>query len=87
MSNEITLFDPFDPKKIYDDLINRCKSAKKWEIRCIIDESFVGIAPFDIRIEDGIFHCYVICPTLKEAYVEVSNKLPVIRFLKNKDEP
>ena len=85
--SDVALFDPFDPKKIYDALIKRCKTAKSWHIRCIVDESFVGIAPFDIVIKDGIFHCKVIAPTLKEAYVLVSNKLPVIKFLKDNNEP
>jgi hypothetical protein len=45
----------FNPKKIYNDLIKRCKSVRRWEIRCIVDESWVGVAPFDMMIEDGIF--------------------------------
>ena len=85
--SEIIQFDPFDPKKIYDALIKRCKEAQAWEIRCIVDESFIGFAPFDIMIEDGIFHCKVIAPTLKDAYVLVANKLPVIKFLDRKNEP
>lgn len=78
--------EPFNPKKIYNDLIARCKEAKAWYIRCIVDESFVGYAPFDIIIENGIFNCRVIAPTLKDAYIEVANKLPVIKFLKYTDE-
>lgn len=78
--------DEFNPKKIYQQLIARCKEAKAWYIRCIVDESFVGVAPFDIIIRDGIYHCRVISPTLKEAYVQVANKLPVIKFLKYDDE-
>jgi len=83
---EVILFDPFDPKKIFQDLMKRCKEAKSWNIRCIVDESWTGIAPFNIQIEDGIFNCQVIAPTLKDAYVEVANKLPVIKFLDNKNE-
>jgi hypothetical protein len=78
--------DTFDTKKIYDDLIDRCKQARAWEIRCIVDESFVGVAPFDIIIYDGVFYCKVIAPTLKDAYIEVSNKLPVVKFLDYKNE-
>lgn len=81
MANEIVEHDPFDPQKIYDELIKRCKGAKSWEIRCIIDEKWVGLAPFEIYIEDGIFYCRVVAPTLKEAYIIVANKLPVIKFL------
>ena len=85
MGTKVTEFDPFDPKKIYKDLIDRCKAAKVWNIRCIIDESWVGVAPFDMMIEDGVFHCFVIAPTLKDAYVLVSNQLPVVVFLDYKD--
>jgi len=88
MSNDIIQFDPFDPKKIYDALISRCKKARAWEISCIVDEAWTGgILDFDLVIEDGIFRCTVITPTLKEAYVVVSNSLPVIRFLDRKNEP
>ena len=86
MASEIIEFDPFDPKKIYNDLIKRCKAVNKYEIRCIIDESWVGIAPFDMIIEDGIFICYPIAPSRRDAFLEVANKLPVIRFLTRQDE-
>lgn len=86
MSKEYSHFDISDYKKIYDDLIKRCSSVKAWEIRCIVDESWVGLAPFDIMIADGIFYCHVLAPTLKAAYIEVSNKLPVIKFLDRKNE-
>lgn len=78
--------DDFNPKRIYDALIKRCKTAKVWEIRCIIDESWIGIAPFNIIIEDGIFICKVIAPTKRDAFLEVSNSLPVIRFLSRQDD-
>lgn len=78
--------DDFNPKKIYDELIARCKQAKCWYIRCIVDESYTGYAPFDIIIADGIYHCRVVAPTLKEAYIEVANKLPVLKFLKFDEE-
>ena len=86
MPKEYNHFDLSDYKKIYDDLIVRCKSVQVWEIRCIVDESWVGPAPFDMMIADGIFYCHVIAPTLKDAYIEVSNKLPVITFLDRKNE-
>lgn len=73
--------DSFDPKKIYDNLIDRCKSVKKWNIRFIMDEAWTGIAPFDMIIEDGVVTARVIAPTLKTAYVMVANSLPVIVFL------
>lgn len=86
MVSKVAEFDPFDPKKIYNDLIKRCKAVNRYEIRCIIDESWVGIAPFDMIIEDGIFICYPIAPSRRDAFLEVANKLPVIRFLTKQDE-
>lgn len=71
----------FNPKKIYNDLISRCKEAKVWYIRCILEESWVGIAPFEMYIIDGIFTCKVVAPTRRDAFLEVTNKLPVIKFL------
>lgn len=78
--------DEFNLNKIYDDLIQRCKEVKRWEIRCIVDESWIGIAPFDILIEDGIFICFPVAPTLREAFIEVATKLPVIKFLTRQDD-
>lgn len=86
MSRELAQYDPWDPKKIYDELIERCKAIRMWEIRCIVDESWVGIAPFDIVIQDGIFICYVAAPSRREAFLEVVNKLPVVKFLSRQDE-
>ena len=78
--------DPFNPKKIYDELIERCKDVKRWEIRCILEESWVGVAPFDMMIEDGIFICFPIAATRRDAFIEVANKLPVIKFLSRQDD-
>lgn len=72
--------DDFNPKKIYESLIARCKEAKAWYIGCIVDESFVGPAPFDIIIQDGVFICKVIAPTKRDALIMVANSLPVIKF-------
>ena len=83
---EISEFDEFDPKKIFDDLMNRCKEAKEWEIRCIVDEAWVGNTPFKIKIEDGIYCCKVITPTLRDAFILVANSLPVIKFLNYSNE-
>ena len=82
---EVTETDPFDPQKIFDDLMVRCRESKAWNIQCIVNENFVGLAPFDIIIEDGIFHCRVVAPTMKDAYIKVANCLPVIKFLKYKN--
>ena len=80
--------DEFDPKKIYDDLLARCKDAKEWTISCVVDEVWYpkGVMPFDMKIVDGLYTCYVIAPTLKEAYVIVANTLPVITFVNYRDE-
>jgi hypothetical protein len=79
--SEVKFNDPFNPKKIYDDLIKRCKDAQLWPVRCIIEESWTGIAPFQMLIEDGIFTCFVIAPTKKDAMLQVMHKLPVVLFL------
>lgn len=76
----------FDPKKIYDDLIKRCQEIKEWEIRCIVEESYVGHPPFKFRIEDGIYHCSVVTPTLRDAFILVAVSLPVIKFLNYTNE-
>ena len=78
--------DDFDPKKIYDDLIKSCREVKQWDIRCIVEESFVGQAPFKIRIEDGVYHCIVVTPTLRDAFILVASTLPVIKFLNYRNE-
>lgn len=77
--------DDFNPKKIYDSLIARCKQAKVWNICCIVDESFVGIAPFDIIIQDGIFICKVVAPSKRDALIKVANSLPVIKFFNSSE--
>jgi len=86
MRNIVAEDDPLNPKSIYDDLINRCKQAKLWEIQCILEESWCGIAPFDMKIEDGVFTCYVIAPTKRDAFIQVADKLPVIKFLTSQDD-
>ncbi len=76
----------FDPQKIYDDLIKSCQEVKVWPIRCILDEAWMGIAPFDMIIEDGVFTCYVVAKTKRDAFIQVADKLPVIKFLSRQDE-
>ena len=83
---EIIEADEFDPKKIYDDLIKSCREVKEWDILCIVEESFVGQAPFKIRIENGVYHCSVVTPTLRDAFILVANTLPVIKFLNYRNE-
>jgi hypothetical protein len=86
ISSMIMEDDPFNPKSICDDLIKRCKKARMYTIRCIIEESWVGIAPFNMRIEDGVFTCYVVAPSRRDAFIQVANKLPVIKFLTKQNE-
>lgn len=86
MANNIIEAEDFNPKRIYDALIKRCKSIKVWEIRCIVDEGWMGVAPFKMRIEDGVFICQVIAPTKRDAFIMAANKLPVIRFLTKQDD-
>jgi hypothetical protein len=73
--------EDFNPKRIYDDLVKRCKKARVWYIRCILDEAWVGIAPFEMWIVDGIFTCRVVATTRRDAFLQVTNKLPVVKFL------
>ena len=85
MANNLVQPEPINPKKVFDDLMKRCKQAQRWEIRCIVDEAWMGVAPFDMAIKDGIFYCYPIASSLKDAYVMVSDRLPVVTFLDYKD--
>jgi hypothetical protein len=83
--------DAFDPKKIYDSLIDRCKEVREWEIRCLVLESFTGWPnsvrdPFAIKIIDGVYHCYPITHTLRDAFILVANTLPVTKFLNYTNE-
>ena len=84
--SEVMAPKDFNPKKIYEELIKRCKSVNVWEIRCIIEESWIGIAPFNMTIEDGIFICQVIAPTKRDAFLQVVNQLPVVKFLTKQDD-
>lgn len=86
MPNLIAEDDPFNPKRICDELIARCKKVRKYEVRCIVEESWVGVAPFDIVIHDGVFYCYVIAENKRDAFLQVANKLPVIRFISKQDD-
>jgi hypothetical protein len=39
-----------------------------------------------MMIEDGVFICFPVAPTLRDAFIEVAIKLPVIKFLTRQDE-
>jgi len=83
MANDIVLPEPFDPRKIYNELIKRCKRVREWFIFCIVDESWIPKEdlPFEIVIMNGIYCCRVITPTRNEAIKIITNTLPVIRFI------
>lgn len=81
--------DDFNPKKLTDDLIERCKKAKEWFVYCYIDEGWSPNGkpfPFEMRIVDGIVGCRVVCSTYNEAQTMVANFLPVIRFINEPEE-
>ena len=76
--------DAFDPKKAYQNLMNRLRTSKEWTIVCIVDEScFVGLGslPFKTTIQNGRYFCQVFAPTKHDAMQTVANHLPVIAFL------
>ena len=81
--------DEFNPKKVYDNLMERVKQAREWFVSCYVEEEWFpkGEAlPFDLSIKDGIFTCKVICPTYREAQTIVGNTLPVVRFIEDPSE-
>ena len=76
----ITTEDEFNPKKVYDNLMERVKQAREWFVSCYVEEEWFpkGEAlPFDLSIKDGVFTCRVICVTYREAQTIVGNTLPV----------
>lgn len=78
----------FNPKKVYDDMMERVKQAKEWYVTCYIEEEWFPKGdplPFDLMIKDGVFTCRVICTTYTEAQTIVANALPVIRFIESPD--
>lgn len=73
----------------YEALITRCKEAKEWYIQCLVDEiwtGFRGPAPFTVEIKDGVFHCWVVSTTFREARLKVMENIPVIKFLNDFDD-
>lgn len=81
--------DDFNPKKVYDNLMERVKQSREWYVSCYIEEEWMPRGeplPFDLSIKDGVFVCRVICVTYNEAQTIVSNVLPVIRFIEDPSE-
>ena len=75
--------DDFDPKRIADEMINRCLSAREWHIKCYVKEEWFinGVVPFTISMKDGLYTCKVIAATKLEALKKVENYMPVIKFI------
>lgn len=83
---EVCEADDFNPRKIADALFERCKLAREWYVYCYIHEEWITNGkpfPFDVKIENGIFTCVVICTTYREAQKIVSDFLPVIKFIES----
>lgn len=61
-------------KEITDQLIDRAKTAKKFDLKLRVQENWMpcGVAPFDIHIKDGIARVSVIAQNLQEAQFQVS---------------
>jgi hypothetical protein len=83
MGNVVIHEDEFDPKRIYNDLIKRCKNAKEWYVYSIVEEAWVpkGNEPFEMILKNGILQCRVISNTFTEALKIVVNYVPVIQFI------
>lgn len=86
MPNDIVEREPFDPRKIYRDLIKRCKAVREWYVFCIVDEGWIPTKtlPFEMNIFNGIFICRVFAETYNESLKIINENLPVVKFI---DEP
>jgi hypothetical protein len=81
--------EPFDPKKLTQDLMKHFRETKEWIIKCTVDISwtgFYGKAPFTLEIKrnnslDRIFICKVFAKTREEAMETVMKHLPVENFI------
>jgi hypothetical protein len=75
--------DDFDPKRIADEMINRCLNAREWHIKCYVKEEWFinGVVPFTISMKDGVYTCKVIAATKLEALKKVEEYMPVIKFI------
>ena len=84
----VDLWEPKDPRKIYEELIQRCKEAKEWCISCFVDELWVPHKDFPLEyfMTDGVYFFRVISTTHKEAMLKVLEVVPVIKFLDELDE-
>jgi hypothetical protein len=85
--SDYTMNEPIDPKKVYTDLMKRCLEAKEFNIRCVVDESFImnGAMPFDLIIKNGVFTCRVIATNRKEAIKIVRDSMPVIMIMDDEE--
>lgn len=85
---KIEIWEPEDPRKIYDSLIQRCKEARRWIVRCYVDDAWVPPKrfPFEHMIKDGIYYFEVVSPTFRQALLTVVDNVPVIKFLDEADD-
>lgn len=85
---KIQMWEPEDPRKIYDALIKRCKDAKEWCVACIVDETWVPYKKFPLEyfIADGIYYFRVISTTHREAMLKVVDNVPVVKFVDLENE-
>ena len=78
--------DDFDPREIYNNLMDRIKQSKEWFVACYVAEEYIPVGqklPFDVIVKDGVFICRVVCPTYTEAQNMVLEYLPVIKFIED----
>ena len=85
---KIGMWEPEDPKKVYEELIKRCKDAKEWCVACIVDETWVPHKkfPFEYFISDGVYYFRIISTTHREAMIKVIDNVPVVKFLDLENE-
>jgi hypothetical protein len=86
--SKVDIWEPEDPRKVYESLIERCKQAKEWCVAAIVNESWVPHRkfPFQYFMADGIYYFRVISTTYREAVFKVVDNVPVIKFVDLDDE-
>jgi hypothetical protein len=72
-------------KEVFESLMQRCREAKKFTVRCLLDPNtpiqLSGRSPFGFSIKDGVCTCNVIALTKREAQLKVVDTLPVLKLL------
>ena len=79
----VDMWEPEDPRKIYNELIKRCKEAKEWCVACLVAEAWVPADKFPLEyfIADGVYYFRVIATTHRESVMNVLEFVPVIKIL------